>query len=53
VWLAASRTTAGSGLGLSLVAAIAVLHRFSFEIEDNSVGSRVILKCWIDAPVSG
>lgn len=51
--LDASRTKPGSGLGLSLVAAIAALHRFTFTIEDNAPGSRAILKCWSDAPIGG
>ncbi|WP_174300206.1 HAMP domain-containing sensor histidine kinase [Caulobacter sp. S45] len=36
-----SRTLPGSGLGLSIVAAIARLHRFELELEDISPGLRV------------
>lgn len=39
-----SRTTPGSGLGLSLVAAVAELHGISVWLEDNQPGLRVILK---------
>ena len=35
------RTTSGSGLGLSLVAAIADLHGAGVELADNSPGLRV------------
>lgn len=42
--LDASRATAGSGLGLSLVAAIADLHRVAVDIADNRPGVRVVLR---------
>lgn len=35
----------GSGLGLSVVAAIAHLHRFGLELEDASPGLRVRIRC--------
>ncbi|MBS0548618.1 MAG: HAMP domain-containing histidine kinase [Proteobacteria bacterium] len=38
-----SRTTAGSGLGLALVKAIATLHGLGVRIEDNAPGLRLIL----------
>ena len=41
-----SRTTPGSGLGLTLVAAVAKLHRFAISVEDNHPGCRVSLSCW-------
>jgi signal transduction histidine kinase len=43
VRLDASRSTPGSGLGLSLVAAIARLHNASLTLEDNAPGLRVTL----------
>ena len=49
VRLEASRNTPGSGLGLSLVAAVARLHGGSIELEDNRPGLRVNLYL----PVSG
>lgn len=39
-----SRSTAGNGLGLSLVRAVALLHDGSCEIEDNRPGARVVLR---------
>jgi signal transduction histidine kinase len=42
--LDASRATAGSGLGLSLVAAIAELHHISVELTDNGPGLRAALR---------
>lgn len=39
-----SRTTPGSGLGLSLVEAIAALHHISIELTDNAPGLRVTLR---------
>ena len=42
--LDASRATAGSGLGLSLVAAIAELHHVKVELTDNAPGLRVTLR---------
>jgi signal transduction histidine kinase len=41
--LDASRTTPGSGLGLSLVAAVAALHGIEIALADNNPGLRVIL----------
>lgn len=38
-----SRTEPGSGLGLSLVAAVARLHRGEFRIEDNAPGVRAVM----------
>lgn len=43
VRLEISRTEPGSGLGLSLVAAVARLHRGEFRIEDNLPGVRAII----------
>jgi signal transduction histidine kinase len=39
-----SRTTAGSGLGLSLVAAVATLHDIEITLGDNHPGLRVTLR---------
>lgn len=44
----ASRTTHGNGLGLSLVAAVVDLHRFSIRLGENNPGCRVELLCWDD-----
>ena len=49
VRLEQSRTEPGSGLGLSLVAAVAKLHRGEFRIEDNEPGVRAV----IDLPAAG
>jgi signal transduction histidine kinase len=49
VRLEASRNTPGSGLGLSLVAAVARLHGGAIELADNAPGLRVSLSL----PVSG
>ncbi|MEM8769443.1 MAG: HAMP domain-containing sensor histidine kinase, partial [Pseudomonadota bacterium] len=38
----ASRTTAGSGLGLSLVAAVAAIHQGSLRLEDNQPGLKAV-----------
>lgn len=38
-----SRSTPGSGLGLSLVAAVVRLHRATIRLEDNKPGLRVVL----------
>lgn len=43
VRLEASRSEPGSGLGLSLVAAVARLHGGSLRLEDNKPGLRVVL----------
>ncbi len=42
--LDSSRATPGNGLGLSLVAAVAELHRIAVEIDDNRPGLRVTLR---------
>jgi signal transduction histidine kinase len=42
--LESSRSTPGSGLGLSLVEAIAALHRVGIELTDNGPGLRVTLR---------
>ena len=60
VRLEASRTKPGTGLGLSLVAAVARLHHGEIRLEDNQPGLKVVLllsgKCLIasagDAPPS-
>jgi signal transduction histidine kinase len=39
-----SRSTPGSGLGLSLVEAIAALHQIDIELTDNDPGLRVVLR---------
>jgi signal transduction histidine kinase len=41
-----ARQAPGSGLGLSIVAAIARLHDFSLVLGDASPGLRVTLNCW-------
>lgn len=43
VRLEKSRTEPGSGLGLSLVAAVAQMHHGTFRIEDNAPGVRAII----------
>ena len=48
VRLEKSRTEPGSGLGLSLVAAVARLHKGRFRIEDNAPGVKAV----IDLPVA-
>jgi len=48
VRLEASRSEPGSGLGLSLVAAVARLHGGSLRLEDNEPGLRVILALPMD-----
>jgi signal transduction histidine kinase len=42
--LDASRSSPGSGLGLSLVAAVARLHHLDIRLEDRSPGLRVVLR---------
>lgn len=39
-----SRTTPGSGLGLSLVGAVAKLHHIEIRLEDNQPGLRVVMQ---------
>ena len=39
------KLTPGSGLGLSIVAAIVRLHRFRLELQDSEPGLRVIIEC--------
>ena len=41
-----ARSSGGSGLGLSLVAAVARLHCFTIELADNAPGCRITLLCW-------
>jgi signal transduction histidine kinase len=48
--LESSRTTPGSGLGLSLVAAIAEMHQIGIHLEDNEPGLRVVLKLPLTNP---
>jgi signal transduction histidine kinase len=43
VRLEKSRTEAGAGLGLSLVAAVARLHKGTFRLEDNNPGVRAVM----------
>lgn len=43
VRLEASRSRPGSGLGLSLAAAVARLHDGALRVEDNAPGLRVVL----------
>lgn len=45
----ASRTTPGSGLGLSIVAEIAGLHRFGIVLGDEAPGCRFELLCWAES----
>ncbi|MFP3277212.1 MAG: HAMP domain-containing sensor histidine kinase [Paraburkholderia sp.] len=41
-----TRDTPGSGLGLSVVQAVAHLHEFRLTLEDARPGTRVVLDCW-------
>jgi signal transduction histidine kinase len=54
VRLEASRTKPGTGLGLSLVAAVARLHHGEIRLEDNQPGLKVVLllsqRCLIATP---
>jgi signal transduction histidine kinase len=43
---ARDQTQPGSGLGLSIVAAIARLHDFALELDDADPGLRIGLNCW-------
>ena len=43
VRLEKSRTEPGSGLGLSLVAAVAQLHKGELRLEDNAPGVRAVV----------
>jgi signal transduction histidine kinase len=43
---ARARTEPGSGLGLSIVTAIARMHHFTLALEDAQPGLRVALNCW-------
>jgi signal transduction histidine kinase len=51
VRLEKSRSLPGSGLGLSLVAAVAHLHGGSVRLEDNEPGLRVVLTLPLQGPV--
>ena len=42
--------TPGSGLGLSLVAAIVRIHRFALRLEDAQPGLRAVVACWPHVP---
>lgn len=57
VRLEASRTQPGTGLGLSLVAAVARLHHGEVRLEDNQPGLKVVVllsgKCMIAASAAG
>ena len=57
VRLEASRTKPGTGLGLSLVAAVARLHHGEVRLEDNHPGLKVVLvlsgKCLVPACAGG
>jgi signal transduction histidine kinase len=50
VRLEESRSAPGSGLGLSLVAAVANLHHGTIEIEDNKPGLKVTLRLPLNRP---
>ena len=53
VRLEASRSEPGSGLGLSLVAAVARLHGGTLRLEDNAPGLRVILSLPLETGAQG
>ena len=42
----------GTGIGLSIVHAVALLHGFPIEIKDRNPGSLFILKCWVSPATS-
>jgi signal transduction histidine kinase len=44
-----AQPTPGSGLGLSIVSAIAHLHGYGLRLEDAGPGLRVVLQCWARA----
>jgi signal transduction histidine kinase len=50
VRLDSSRGAPGSGLGLSLVAAVARLHGGAIELDDNAPGLRAVLRLPLAAP---
>jgi len=52
VRLEPDRSTAGNGLGLSLVKAVADLHKAELTLEDNQPGLRVVLQFFLFAPLS-
>jgi signal transduction histidine kinase len=41
------RMVSGSGLGLSVVAAIVRLHHFTLQLDDAEPGVRAVMNCWI------
>lgn len=49
----AARSKPGSGLGLSLVAAVAKLHRYAIRHDDNHPGCRITLLCWQNSDAGG
>jgi signal transduction histidine kinase len=51
VRLEASRSTPGTGLGLTLVKAIADLHNARLELSDNSPGLRVTMSFAQSSPI--
>ena len=53
VRLESSRSLPGSGLGLSLAAAVARLHGGSLRLEDNAPGLRVVIALPLAAPHNG
>ena len=53
VRLEASRSEPGSGLGLSLVAAVARLHGGTLRLEDNEPGLRVVLSLPLENDAEG
>ena len=52
VRLEASRSEPGSGLGLSLVSAVARLHGGRLQLEDNAPGLRVVLSLPVEGNAS-